>query len=173
MRCHVGITAASLLLMLGHLPAAASLRVRFACRASRVGVAPRRSAQVFLHARAHRLPPPPSSLQENEQVDLPGRIMGQYLVWGAAAGASLDLSVNLTGWPPDRLRSFAWVILADDGDFNAILRTPGDVCAPDFTVPAPLAVRMGNPSNASSNTLNVSWSATSQSASLWHFLFFS
>ena len=53
------------------------------------------------------------SLRLTDDVHVGGRIMGQYMSWGALAGASIEFNVSVR----EPAMYFVWVLLSDDAQF--------------------------------------------------------
>ena len=117
------------------------------------------------------------AIRSAEDVRVGGRVMGQYMQWGALAGARLCVNLTLRGQAPDG--DFVWVLLADDGQFAAVLALSGEsVCKPaggaDLSQAqySRAAARMGA-WNASEPLLAWGGAAAAPASSTYHFLFLS
>ena len=157
-----------------------------------------------MRARAHaRLAlaaalPVGCAIRSSEEVRVGGGVMGQYMSWGALAGAQLELNLTLRNQAPDPATRpndvYAWVLLSDDSQFAAVLAVPGpasELCKSNFSRVsfAWAAARMGWPgtgtgADAASAEAGadapltppvVTWWATvdAPATSTYHFLFLS
>jgi len=115
-------------------------------------------------------------LRLTDDVHVGGNIMGQYMSWGALAGASLEFNVSVR---EPSIAQFVWVLLSNDAQFSAIQAMPtSSLC--DKTNQSILAnfgwgARVGGPElppNAPV-VLQLSISKSAPTASFYHFLFLS